>query len=439
MYSARKVVMRALTKLETENGYSNLVLDNALSESGLDPRDKAFASALFYGVLERRITLDYIISKYLRQPISSLSNAVLQALRIAVYQMIYMDKVPDRAAVNESVNLIKNSRQKSASGLVNAVLRSFLRDNKEFCLPDDKMKALSITYSAPQWLIKSFTADYGEKNAKGILESFFSSKPIAVRVNTTKISFGDYLKILLDSGIDAAADELAKNSILIKGAGSIENLPGYKEGYFHVQDTASQLCASVITQRNAKRVLDVCAAPGGKSFTIAENLGGKGEVVSCDLYPHKISLINAGKERLGLKNITVVLNDAAKYNNELGKFDAVLCDLPCSGLGILSKKPEIRYKNVAFLDNLPEIQYHLLDKSADYVSQDGLLVYSTCTLRHCENKDIADKFLVNHSEFKPLPIFSEIKRAFKESDNMLTLLPHIHGTDGFFISAFVKE
>lgn len=434
MQNARTVAVEALIKLDADGAYSNIVIDKMLSAKQLSKVDAAFASALFYGVLERRLTIDHILSGYLKRPLGKTDSAVLNILRTGICQLKFMDKVPDNAAVNESVKCCVYFKRASAKGLVNAVLRRFISDGKAIRLPRDETAALSVRYSVPVPIVRSLRDDYGSECAEGIMRAFLEEKYLAVRVNTAKISTADFLKELEKRGVRAKESALCRDAVKIYSSGSVRELFGFNEGLFHVQDIASGLCVQALSLDESSTLLDVCAAPGGKTFTAAEQT--KGAVVACDLYPHKVRLIESGAARLGLHNVRAVQNDASVFNEGLGKFDRVLCDLPCSGLGILGKKPEIRYKNVTFVDNLSKIQYDLLEKSANYVSLGGILVYSTCTLRHNENGQVADRFLRSHSDFEAVPLFPEIRRAHPEPSNQLTLMPHIHHTDGFFISSF---
>ena len=338
MPNPRKTALNALIRVNQDAGYSNIVIDAALRDSELDLRDKNFASALFYGVLERKLTLDYIISKYSKTAVSKLSPVVLEALRLALYQIFYMDKIPESAAVDQSVRLVKSSKDGRFSGFVNGVLRSVLRDGTERALSCDgnKTKKMSVQYSVPEWLVHHLAASYGDQLAEGFLSASFGRPPVSVRVNTTRISC-DQLKGLLESrNIRVNKSRGCENLLELSGAGAVEELLEYQEGLFHAQDAASALCCQALAPRPGERILDVCAAPGGKSFTVAEIMQNKGEVVSLDLYDHKVKLIKNGAKRLGLNCIKPMQNDAKSLNQELGIFDRVLCDLPCSGLGTVS-------------------------------------------------------------------------------------------------------
>ncbi len=440
MADVRKLVKKALIRVE-EGGFSNLVWDNALSVSELDNRDSAFGSALFYGVLERKLTLDFVISKFSKLPPSKISPEVRAVLRMGIYQMLFMDKVPQSAAVDQSVCLVKNSSQSKASGFVNALLRSVARAG-ENVLDYSKLKneeKLSVEYSVPKELVSHLIKNYGIENTVGILSNSFGRPTLNVRVNTLKTTPNDLGNALKEHGARVEESSVCSNFLEISGLGSVEKCKQFNDGYFHVQDTASGLCCEALNPQKGERVLDLCAAPGGKSFTMAEMMENKGELLSLDLYDHKIKLINDGASRLGIDIIKAQINDAEKNNKELGTFNKVLFDLPCSGLGIIGRKPEIRYKNVANLDIFPDLQYSILCQNVDRMESGAVVVYSTCTLNPFENQKTVERFLNEHKSFEPYPILPHLERAMGEKENMITLMPHIHGTDGFFISAFRKK
>ncbi|MGN0173221.1 MAG: 16S rRNA (cytosine(967)-C(5))-methyltransferase RsmB [Acutalibacteraceae bacterium] len=435
MTNARKEAVNALIKINSDGGYSNIVVDKILSGSELDERDKSFATVLVYGTLERKITLEYIISKYSKTPLKRMKPFILYTLETAVYQILFMDKIPNSAAVNEAVKLVRNSKMRNLSGFVNAVLRAFLREG-EIEYPKEKADYLSVKYSVSKDIVNLFLEQYGDETEQ-ILEGFFELDGVSIKVNTLKISVEE-LKNELAKKCEVKVHPLIDDVLKLNGAGSVRSLYGFDKGYFHIQDAASAICAKIVGAKSGERILDVCAAPGGKSFSIAENMGDEGEIYALDLYEHKVELIKNGAQRLGLKSIKSFVNDAGEFNSNLGKFNKVLCDLPCSGLGILGKKPEIRYKNVAFVDNLPSLQYHLLQASMLYVEKDGFLFYSTCTLNEKENYEVVDRFLSENKNFEPYKIAENFLKNDKDRINTLTLYPHIHKTDGFFISAFKR-
>lgn len=436
MVNSRKEAIDILFDIETNQGYSNIALDKALREKDLSKKDKAFITTLIYGTIEKKITLEYIVSKYSKTPLKKLRPFILTALKTALYQIIFMDKIPDSAAVNETVAIVRKSKYRNLGGFVNAILRNFLRDGKTVSYPTDEKEFLSVKYSISPELVDLFLAQYSSDTEK-IFKGFEELSGVTLKVNTLKISTEELYEKLSEN-CEVTVSSLCDDLLILKGQGSVRDLYGFDEGYFHIQDTASAICAKTVSELDGERVLDVCAAPGGKSFSIAEYMDDKGEVVSLDLYPHKVELIKNGAERLGLNSVKAFVNDAEKFNSDLGKFNKVLCDLPCSGLGILAKKPEIRYKNVSFVDNLPLLQYHLLETSKLYVEVGGFLFYSTCTLNIGENTEVVKKFLKNNSDFEPVKIGEGYEKTKYDLDNTLTLFPHIHKTDGFFISAFKR-
>jgi len=445
MSNPRKAAVDALIKINNGGGYSNLVVKQAVSDSRLSERDAALTGAIVYGVTERKLTLDKIISDYSKVKPQRLSQEVIEILRSALYQLVFMDKIPDSAAVNEAVKLTSVYRQKSASGFVNAVLRAFIRDGKKIKLPDEKdfLQFCSIKYSCPKWLVKVLRGQYGEKLCEDILKSSLGRPPIYARVNTTKTTVDNLCKMLEEEEIEAKPFSFINNCIELKGTGAIENLKSFKEGLFHIQDGASQLCCLMSGAEKNNTVIDVCAAPGGKSFTVAQMVGD-GKVLSFDIYEHKVKLIQDGANRLGLKNITADLRNAAEedefYKNNLLSADLVLCDVPCSGFGIIRRKPDIKYKDKESIKELVPIQRRILDISSKMVKPGGLLVYSTCTLLREENGENVRLFLSQNSDFQgvelKLPI--GIEHSVKENAWEYTMIPEKYGTDGFYFAVLKR-
>ena len=437
--NARLTALKALLRVDQEKGYSNLVLDHGLTASGLDGRDAAFASALVYGVLERRITLDYQISHYSKMPLCQMAAPVREILRLGFYQLLYMDKVPQSAAVNESVKLTRAVKKDRASGFVNGILRSFIRDGCPCRLPKETAEDyLTVKYACPQWIIDLWIISYGREKALELLEHLAGRPPLAVRVNSYKITREDLKERLKEEGVAASEVPGVELALILEGSGSLERLPSFQSGLFHVQDLASQLCCQTLSPKPGERVYDVCAAPGGKTFTMAELMENQGELLSFDLYPAKVGLIREGAERLGLSVVNAQIRDAAHPEKDLPPGDKVLCDVPCSGLGIIRRKPEIRYKNKNMLDSLPNLQYLILCISANLTKKDGVLVYSTCTLNPEENNQIARRFLREHPDFEPYPVSlpEGYERNGFDQENEATLLVGKNGTDGFFFSGF---
>ena len=442
MPNPRNVALQVLLKIENDKAYSNIALNNAIRENKLKGVDSAFVSALVYGVLERQITLDYIIKQYSKIPLRKIETKIKLILRMGVYQLVYMDKIPDSAAVNECVNLAKKHRLQKSAGFINGILRSITRAEQRLVLPDtdDKIYCLSVKYSAPQELIRLWQKSYGADNAEKLLQSLSGRPKMCARVNTLKTNADALIEKLEAEGVGCEKSELIENALILTRTGSIENLSAYKEGLFHIQDLSSQLCVSFLDPKPRDVVLDVCSAPGGKAATAAQYMQNRGKIYACDLYDHKLKLIRANAQRLGAENIVASKRDAAKADAALPLADKILCDVPCSGLGILSRKPEIRCKSDIIDNDLPEIQYKILCQSAKNLAVGGRLIYSTCTLNPAENNENAARFLKEHKNFRgaSLKLPEGVKRAFDEQDYEITLMPHTAGCDGFYTAAFER-
>ena len=432
--SPRQVAAVALQKVLDQGAYSNLILDQLCRRAGLQGQDAAFAGALFYGALERVLTLDAILTRFSRQPLEKLSPAVRSILRITLYQLYYMDRVPDHAAVDEGVNLTRTMKVPRAAGFVNGILRNVLRQNKPLPkLPEDPTGRLSLAYSCPQWLIRHWIRSYGEARAEQILQSSLGRPPVYLRANTLRTTAQDLLRRLEEAGIQGRLME-PDGCIQVEKTGSFERLSPFQEGLFHIQDQASQFCVRALEPKPGERLLDVCAAPGGKTLTAAQYMENTGEILACDLHENKLPLITASARRLGIQNISVRGNDGAIFRPEFGLFDRVLCDVPCSGLGIIRRKPEIKYKPQEFLQEFPEIQYKILQTSSNYLKKGGILVYSTCTLNPAENEQVVARLLQEMPELVPCPLPQEMGEGYQR-----TFFPDVQGSDGFFLARLQKK
>ena len=439
MKSARQVAFEALLKIHKDGAYSNLVVDSMLKDNpDLDERDRAFVSNLVYGSLDRLILIDYNLSLYLNQPSKKLKPELHTILVLGAYQILFMDKVPNHAAVSESVQLAKVNKSAFAASLVNAVLRRVADNGLRYPEMDEKSpEYLAIRYSCPEWLISLWIDSYGFDNALAIAERALDAPPVTVRVNTRKIETEELIWKLAEEGVVSERVPDMADTLLLSNTGAVDKLIAYKEGWFHAQDKASQLCCKALEPKENDVIFDMCSAPGGKTFTIAELMNNKGTIKAFDIYQSRVDLVRKGAQRLGLDCINATLSDAMLFNENFGKADKILCDVPCSGLGIIRRKPEIRYKNNVELAQLPDIQYRILCNSVKYLKSNGRIVYSTCTLNPKENEDIVDKFLSEHPNFKKAEYLTDVPR-YSEKDKYLTLMPHIHGTDGFFIAALEK-
>jgi len=427
--NARQTAAAALLDVERKGSYSNLTLEPRLREEGLSPRDRAFCAALFYGVLEKKLTLDWLIAHYSRTPPAKLEPEVLAALRLGALQLVDFPSVPPSAAVSESVEVARALGKGKAAGLVNGVLRAMARGGCTAPPPKDKLTALSVEYSVPAPLIQMWRKAYGHDTALEILRGSRGPAPVFLRVNTVKTNSAALTERLRADGFEAREVPGVENALELLTPAAIGEMAAFREGLFHVQDISSQLCAAALAPRPGMAVLDLCAAPGGKSFTLAELMGDRGRVVARDLYPQRVKLVEDGAARLGLGSVAAEVWDALTPDPASeGKFDRVLCDVVCSGFGTLRRKPEIRYKPLDSLDGLPEVQYNILENASHYLKQGGRLVYSTCTLSPAENDRVAERFLGEHPEFTaPCPA----KTYIRGRDGL--------DCDGFFVAVFERK
>lgn len=427
--NVRELVLQTLLKCEAAGQYANLALDGVLKkESGLTGADKALFTALFYGTVEHRITLDHIIDGAASISPSAIERRVRMLLRMGLAQLLYFDKIPDHAAINETVALCP----KRSKGFVNAILRSFCRKNKSIDWPNEESEPiayLSVRYSVPQPLAEAFVRGYGFARAASLLAAFDIVPPLTVRVNTLRRTRDEFV-----AEFGGTPTEISPYGV--KFSHISEATAPLAAGDCFVQDEASQICTAALDARSGERVLDLCAAPGSKSFGAALSMGNRGEVCSFDLHENKLSLIRRGAQALGISIITAAAADAREASpSTLGYFDRVICDVPCSGYGVLAKKPDIRYKEFSAAAGLVPIQAEILQRAAACVRPGGVLVYSTCTLLPEENELQVRRFLEGNDAFAP-EAFAVGKTAF---DGMVTLAPDTHGTDGFFIAKLRKK
>jgi 16S rRNA (cytosine967-C5)-methyltransferase len=414
-------------------------LKRTLKQQGLDRRDAALATRLCFGVLQNRMLLDWHLAAFCSSPLSKLDLPVLCALRVAAYQLLFLDKIPPSAAVNEAVALTrKHCRNPRAAGMVNGILRSMLRKGE---LPQpvgrDEVETLSIRYSHPRWLVEAFAQRLGLDETARLLAAHNSQPPITAQVNACRATPEEVIRLLREDGAEAEPDPWLPNCVRISGGGDLEKLSAYQRGLFYVQDRAARLAVTAAGLTPGQRVLDCCAAPGGKSFAAAIHMENRGEVLSCDIHPHKIKLLEAGRDRLGLSCVAPQLQSATDCRPEwTSAFDAVIADVPCSGLGIIRKKPDIRYKDPGPLAGLPAVQSAILNNCSGYVRPGGVLVYSTCTLLQRENEDVVAEFLSGHKDFA-LDAFD--LPHWGRQEGMMTFWPHIHDTDGFFVAKLRRK
>ena len=437
--NARETALDALISCRKRAAWSNGVLKDYIERDRLDRRDAALATRLCYGILQHRGLLDFFLQQLLTGKVKDLHPLVRDILHMGLYQIYELDKVPDSAAVNESVLLAKKycRWQRSAPGLVNAVLRNAVRTKGTLKQP----VSLEDRYSHPKELIDLLRGYVGEENLEPMLAANNDTPLTVVQVNTLRTTTDRLVAQLADEDVRALPHPWMPDCLVLSNTGNLEKLHAFKEGLFYVQDAASRLtvmCAQIPTGENV-RVLDCCAAPGGKTFAAAIAMGGKGKIRSADIHRHKTTLIQHGADRLGLHNVLVREQDATEnHPTWLGKMDVVLADVPCSGYGIIRKKPDIRYKDPKEMERLPDIQFKILCKQAQYVKPGGVLMYSTCTLVRNENEAVVESFLRNYPEFYLEKL--SLPEIFPENTTgMLTLVPGQYETDGFFIARMRRK
>ena len=428
---ARETALNALIACRKNGAWPNAALKDYLQRDRLDSRDAALATRLVYGVLQNRDKLSFYLKQFLTGKLSGLHPVVKDILHLGLYQISELDRVPDSAAVNEAVELAKKycPKQKNAPALVNAVLRKAASTRGSWVEP----VSYAERYSHPEELITLLKKSLPKGKLEPMLIADNTAPQTVVQVNLLKTTTEKLVELLENQGIGWEKHPWMESCLILSGVGNLERLDAFREGLFYVQDPASRLSVQCAQLQKGWHVLDCCAAPGGKSFASALAMEGTGSILSCDIYPHKAELIAKGAHRLGFENITVQCRDAALENPQwLGQFDAVIADVPCSGLGIIRKKPDIRYKNLAELEGLPPLQRAILENQAKYVRPGGVLLYSTCTVLPRENQEVVNAFLADHPEFCTEPL--DLPEVFPRNDTgMLTLIPGEYDTDGFFI------
>lgn len=433
MKNARETAVLILVEIHRSGAYSNLMLKKRLGPDMPGP-EKRLATTLVYGVIQRQLTLDYIIGQYSKIKLKKISAYILEILRVGIYQLLYLDKIPDSAAVNESVKLARRYGHGASAGYVNGILHSVLRGTVRY--PADPLERLSVEESFPLWLCRAWTEEFGPAFAKELMAAMNGQPPLCLRANTLKISPAALAQALPGGQVS----ELYPQAVTAQGfdiAGSAE----YRAGLFTVQDISAMLAGAALGPKRGQQVIDLCAAPGGKTTHLAQLMENTGRIQAFDIHPHKIQLIRENAGRMGIDIIEAQPGDAARFDQRLSETaDKVLADVPCSGLGIIRRKPEIKWKQAADTD-LPEIQYRILENGARYVKPGGELVYSTCTLRPQENQAVIQRFLAEHRGFSPVDFGDRLPAALRKDtlrDGYITFYPHTDGIDGFFIAKLKK-
>lgn len=436
----REGALLVLYETNEKNAFSNIALNRELRHKSYKQLDKNLITELVYGVLENQIYIDYVIEQFSTFKIKKMNPYTLNLLRLGIYQLFFLDKVPGFAAVNETVNLSKKYCKKT-TGFINGILRNIQRNKKNIKLPNpeqDIVKYLSIKYSHPQWLVKIFLNNFDKNFTEELLKANNTTPDLYVRINTLKINTDDCIKLLIDEGYIIKQSPFIKEAVVVKGLHNIEQSNLYKKGYVQVQDFSSMLASKILDPGEGDFVIDVCSAPGGKATHMAQLMNNKGTIIARDIYDHKLKLVEKNAKRLG---ITIIRTENFNGNNLdkklLNKADKVLVDAPCSGLGIIRRKPEIKYrKQLEGIKSIIAIQYDILKNASRYVKLDGELVYSTCTINPKENEDVVQKFLSYNSNYILININDEYRDFIpgEHIKGMIQLYPNVHNTDGFFIS-----
>ncbi|WP_047151592.1 16S rRNA (cytosine(967)-C(5))-methyltransferase RsmB [Aneurinibacillus tyrosinisolvens] len=450
--NARELAVRVLIDVEEKQAYSNLELKNALGKSSLDRRDIGLATELVYGTLSRLNTLDWMLGKFLKQPPGKLEGWVRNLLRISFYQISYLDRIPERAVVHEAVEIAKRWGHKGISGMVNGVLRTRLREPGKVQVPESLpgVKRLSLLHSHPEWMVREWIEQYGAEETEKMCEENNRPPELSLRANRLRVTRDELIEQIQKQVTDAQVrpSSIIAEGVIAQDVGNIGELPAYTSGSCTVQDESSMLVAHAVAPQPGMSVLDLCAAPGGKTTHMAERMNNKGKIVALDLHPHKIKLIEANAFRLGISIITGKQADSRKADEVLQgeAFDRVLLDAPCTGLGVIRRKPDIKWhKWQEDAKAISAVQYELLCTAARLVAPDGRLVYSTCTVQAEENEALIRRFLAEHPEWEMdgdlmLDMPEEIRQKYDVlSRGYVQILPHHFHTDGFFISRLRKR
>lgn len=447
--TGREAALRVLYDVDVKAAYANLALDHHLSRSRLDGRERALATELAYGVTRRRAALDWAIAQVASRPLEKMDPWVRNILREAVYQILYMDRIPHAAAVDQAVELARQYGHEGVAKFVNGVLRNLIRKLPELPWPDeeaDPVRALAVRHSYPEWLVAQWLERFGRDEAVRLLEAGNQVPPLTVRVNRLKATREEAAAALAREGVRAEPTRHSPYGLILRdltSAASLEQLEAMKQGLITVQDESSMLAAAVVNPQPGWTVIDVAAAPGGKATHLAELMDNRGRVIALDVHPHKVDLIEENARRLGTTIVEPVCLDARRVGEAMpGRADAVLCDLPCSGLGTLARRPDARWrKRPEDVEALVPVQRAILESAARALRPGGVLVYSTCTIQPAENEELVEAFLADHPEFRFDNIWDYLPGSIAregQAEGYVQLLPHVHGTDGFFIARLVK-
>ncbi|NPV27719.1 MAG: 16S rRNA (cytosine(967)-C(5))-methyltransferase RsmB [Firmicutes bacterium] len=450
-YSGREGALHVLVRVEGDKAYANLALDQFLRCHALERLERHLMTELVYGVVRSLNTLDWVLEQFLRQKLVKLTPWIRNILRLGVYQLIFLSKIPPGAAVNESVKLARRYGHAGTVRLVNGVLRNISRGLNNLPWPnqnEDPIAYLAIRHSHPSWLVERWLTRLGFTETEALCQANNQAAGISIRCNTLRLSPAELTQVLQQEGVKVEASNLIPEGLKIGDFSSIVELKSFEQGFFQVQDESSMLVSYVVRPTPGSLVIDACSAPGGKTTHLAQFMQNQGRILAFDVHPHKLGLVEKNCQRLGITNVVVQTGDARELPVEFnGKADFVLVDAPCSGLGVLRRRPDARWrKEPTQIAELAKIQQQILDRVAECVRPGGVLVYSTCTTEPEENQGQIQAFLCRHPEFTtndlteliPFPLTGRDDQETAKA-GWLQLWPHRHGTDGFFVSRLVKS
>ena len=431
--NGRELALQALIRFRRDGAWPDLYLKK--EGEGLAANEMALASALTYGVLEQRALLDFYLQSFSKMPLKKIMPQVLDAMRIAAYQLVFLQRIPVSAAINESIKLVKKQANPRAASFANGVLRSLSRSLEALPEPNfpDLSETLSVRYSHPKWLVDRLIKQIGGEACEAFLKENNQQPPVVLRVNTLKTSADALLSLLPNVNLHPYLPD----ALICESVRDYLRTDAFREGLFSVQDSASQLCVHALQPQPGETLLDLCAAPGGKSILAAQIMECKGKVLSFDLHPHRADLIRKSAEKMGVTNLETAAADSTVLNESLrNSADAIICDVPCSGIGIIRKKPDIRYKKQEDADGLPKIQLQILLNALDYLKPGGRVVYSTCTVLEEENQCVLREALAIR---KDCELEEFVLPGIGQVNGAITLWPQTHGTDGFFLARIKKK
>jgi 16S rRNA (cytosine967-C5)-methyltransferase len=447
--AAREVALQILNKIEQQGAYSNLLLNDVLQRNALEAREVALVTELIYGTTQRLNTIDLILQQYLSKDIAKLQPWVRNLLRLSAYQFLFLDRIPPHAIVNEAVKIAKKQGHSGISGLVNAVLRKMVARIGFPDVPSDLSleEQIGFRYSHPAWLIQRWISQYGQEVTEQMAAANLLPPHISIRVNRLRITREQLLEEINASGRNATPSYLSSDGIIVGSGGNMAHSPWYMNGHCTIQDESSMVVAAAVQPSRGMRILDCCAAPGGKSTHLAEWMNDEGSIIACDIHPHKIEIIKQNAARLGIKCIDTLCIDATQLSEHFAahSFDSILLDVPCSGLGVIRRKPEVKWnKSEHEIKTLVQLQRNLLSTIQPLLKPGGTLIYSTCTLNHEENEDQIYWFLSQYDTFRLEPppssaIAPQLLERCPSKDGMISILPHYFGSDGFFIARLRKS